>query len=136
MNLNTVDTAYVSLHNTSYTEVVREGKYQVSLSAVDLCGQESEPSMYEFKVTTSALATSCQSQMHVITSLSIVLIITFIEATTIIVLQLWYTCYYVRKKQTYNSLSQAINTSDSMEKDDLYSGNYGGIGYFQGSWSY
>lgn len=112
MNLNIVDTAYVSLHNTSYTEVVREGKYQVSLSAVDLCGQESEPSMYEFEVNTSSLATACQSQMQAITTLSIFLAMTFIGATTIIVLELFCFCYYVRRKQYYSALLQASTSKE------------------------
>ena len=62
INTNTSDTLYVSLHNSSFTEVVSDGYYNVSISAIDLCGQQSEPATLEFPVDAAALTAPCNEE--------------------------------------------------------------------------
>ena len=57
INTKTVDNLYVSLHNSSFTEVVSDGNYSVSVSAIDLCEQQSEPATLMFHVEAAGLTT-------------------------------------------------------------------------------
>lgn len=57
VNTETLDKLYVLQHNSSFTEVVSDGSYNLSISAIDLCRQQSEAATLQFRVDAAGLTT-------------------------------------------------------------------------------
>ena len=56
-------TSYFSLCKSSFIRVLDDGNYRVSVSAVNLCGQQSEPSVLKFNI--SSTASTCTGINHI-----------------------------------------------------------------------
>ena len=88
----------VPLLNSSYTQVVTTGRYNVSVSAIDLCGQESEPSAMEFEVEAISHA-----QMQTSNELIVGLVpaaVVFLITLVIIIFLLICICRLIRKQDS------------------------------------
>ena len=84
VDTDTSDTLYVSLHNSSFTEVVRDGNYNVSVSAIDLCGQQSDPATLEFRVAAATLSAPCSKEKSTVDGLAAVLVIVTVALIIVI----------------------------------------------------
>ena len=67
------------------------GRYNVSVSAIDLCGQESEPLTMEFEVEVSAI--SCDTSALISVSVVFVVIVTLLIILVICIIIIIICCY-------------------------------------------
>ena len=62
---NSTKITSVSLRNPSYTPLLTQGSYEVIVTAIDLCGQESEPATKVFEVPNNSSGTAVSiDQQH------------------------------------------------------------------------
>ena len=139
-NTSQNDSTSVMLLNTSYTytQVVTSGNYRVILSAVDLCGQESEPAIMEFGVnplsvvpfTCETCPCTCSMEIQAIGVLSAFLVcgaVAALVAAIVIIILIHIKCkeststrkYYKENKDNQKTIDPHTNRNFAANSSSL-----------------
>jgi multisubunit Na+/H+ antiporter MnhC subunit len=119
INTETTDATYVSLYNSSYTQVVTDGSYRVSISAVDICQQESEPATLEFLVDTSSTTSPCEyNNKGIVDGLIATIVVTFIVVSLAMIVILIMACFCFQRPTATTSYN--ATTRDKFMNQQSY----------------